>query len=442
MGKEVAYKYLLLGLVLFSVGHSVNTAPAAPPAFDLDQWQAGIDQSSDGIAVSLEGTCFESYWEELPSIVLARDDADDRRILAVDSYSFRGRMAALKFLMFDIDPAALWETTSAFSSSSSSPSSCREWHWLWSYAAQLDWQQRSGRLSMNGSSNNNNMEEDRISYERSWFGYMNFHFSVAILLGLEKSGMLLENNNETIVVQLDSIGKNLVASDDAVQKSIETWSRFFKGGYSNYKRAILSTDHCENGALSKEFKKQRFLLQKEMWKAHVEVIHNTQNSELASALLAQLPSAERDFGRGWADMVEILAASVFPTDLVSLRRDGGGFLPTEVLHDDRWAQLLQNKDNLVGAEKRRFTSVVATHDLIAMPESSRRTAVAFWKRVSRSFEISRTMPGTVIQLFHGTPLAKVRQMIRVMGLFVMRPREWVALAAGVVGAMLVGMIVS
>ena len=121
-------------------------------------------------------------------------------------------------------------------------------------------------------------------------------------------------------------------------------------------------------------------------------------------------------------MVEILAASVFPTDLVTLLYDGAGFLPTVVLTDARWSELQRRgAKELTGAEKCRFTSVLATHDLVAMPERSLEKMTAFWRRVVRTYKTSRTMPSTVVKLFHGNAFVKFYQVFRVLGLFV-QPR--------------------
>ena len=77
---------------------------------------------------------------------------------------------------------------------------------------------------------------DEISSEL-WFGYMNFKFSVAILLGLEKSGIPIgpatepnKSNNQNTVIRvklMDATSRNLVECDKSVQKSIDSWSRFF-----------------------------------------------------------------------------------------------------------------------------------------------------------------------------------------------------------------------
>jgi hypothetical protein len=111
----------------------------------------------------------------------------------------------------------------------------------------MDWQHRSGRMlsattkpgCVIGAAPavaDNYAAIDEISSEL-WFGYMNFKFSVAILLGLEKSGIpigpatepnMSNNQNTVIRVQLmDATSRNLVECDKSVHKSIDSWSRFF-----------------------------------------------------------------------------------------------------------------------------------------------------------------------------------------------------------------------
>jgi hypothetical protein len=194
-----------------------------------------------------------------------RSGSNEVLTVQVQGYSCLGRMAVFRFLNHDIDNAALWTTPpsaalrsissiSAASNESSSSSSLaspsqqlREGHWLWSFGAWLDWQHRSGwMLSATTKPGcvigaapavaDNYAAIDEISSEL-WFGYMNFKFSVAILLGLEKSGIpigpatepnMSNNQNTVIRVQLmDATSRNLVECDKSVQKSIDSWSRFF-----------------------------------------------------------------------------------------------------------------------------------------------------------------------------------------------------------------------
>ena len=182
--------------------------------------------------------------------------------------------------------------------------------------------------------------------------------------------------------------------------------------------AITAQDHST-------IKTERFLLQKEVWKAHVEVIHSNKSNEHSEVLLTLMPMAERGFGQDWARMVEVLAACVFPTDLVSLIYDGAEFLPTEVLTNECWAELTSRnkRKQLTGPQKFHSASTLATHDMVKMPLPLLQMIVLFWSRVFRDHQTSRTMPGTVVKLVHRSPLVQLGQVLRVLGLF-LQPRCW------------------
>ena len=454
-------------------------------ASSMDAWQLG--NNNQDVEISLEHTCFEEYWQDLPSLVKTDhnadggDDDDDGDgnhpvVLQIEGFSFLGRMAIYEFLMFGTDDALLWsdgdndddgdddDSKSSSSNNSLSSSLLREHHWLWAYASQMDWQHRSGRLNLHQTRTNADLT-DRISLD-SWWGYMNFCFSVAILLGAEKSGLLLllqdevgfaDNNNNkpqrTVVLEMDPATEMLVQQDIGVQASIDAWANLFQNGYATYKTNMMDLMRSTSGntttiaATSSTKKKnrrrrqeERFQLQQQVWEAHTAVIHNCMASPRFNKLLEKMPPAEQRFAMGWANMVEILAAGCFPTDLVTLLQDGAGFLPLQVLDDYTWSSLQDNAEQLEGLEKRRYTSIVATHDLVEMPPAKKRNIASFWKRISRNHRISRSLPRTIQKLYHGSPLVKLTQLIKLFGLFV-RPREWIAVGAGLIGTLVVRLVV-
>jgi hypothetical protein len=169
-----------------------TTMTASLPAFDVDAWQSGIGERD-----TLQGTCFESYWETLRS---------SGTTTTFDGFSVLGRMAIYKYLIFELDEPSTWNKIRNF------------WlfHWLWGYGAQLDWQYRSGRLSVGSDDDGEfNRNGDRIS-TRSWWGFMNFCFSVCILLGAEKAGLIaqgkvtLDNKSIELVERNESSGRALI----------------------------------------------------------------------------------------------------------------------------------------------------------------------------------------------------------------------------------------
>ena len=102
-----------------------------------------------------------------------------------------------------------------------------------------------------------------------------------------------------------------------------------------------------------DFRQARFRLQQQVWKAHTTVIHSMEASTKFHELLHLLPDPEQKFGLGWARLVEVLAASCFPTDLVTLRQDGAGYLPLKIITDKTWNEW-EHKGNSLPYHERRW----------------------------------------------------------------------------------------
>jgi hypothetical protein len=365
--------------------------------FDIDAWQIGRGTNPPG-GYSMEGTPFDEYWNNLPSL------KNEERILHVNGHSFQGRMAVLKFLIFEIDPASLWSDEN------------REWHWLWAYAAQLDWQHRSGRLHIGEEQLPEN--SDKLS-TTSWWNYMNFLFSVCILLGAQQSGLIQVES-----IQLDRESDEFVTEDPAVQQCISSWERLFRNAYQTFKEN-MSSQPLSN----RDVADSRFEFQRNAWMAHTNVIRYTIGLDSSNLermtprlkkLLDHLPEPERKFGLGWCRMVEILAACCFPTDLVALIEDGAGNLPIEIVTDERFEEWSTCK--LKGQALKRFESILVTHSLLSTSDTSLHRIVRFWHHVVRTSDISRAMPATIKELSNGTLLVKLKQVTRILFLFA-RPRK-------------------
>jgi len=372
--------------------------------FDIDAWQTGQGPSSVD-EYSIKDTPFAEYWQELPTLM---PSSASSTTLQVDGHSFKGRMAVLKYLICDIESVDLWGIN-------------REWHWLWGYASQLDWQHRSGRLAVGQEAGD---DTDVIS-TNSWWNYMNFCFSICILLGAHRSGVLDGVDD----IQLDPASQELVANDAAVQKCIASWQHLFETAYRDYVESMKSMT-----IPSKEVGSARFQLQQQIWIAHTNVIlytigddssNVTGMSPRAAKLLHKLPQPEQHFCLGWCRMVEIIAACTFPTDLVSLKQDGAGFLPRQVVTLaclEKW----QSLPVLSSPESRRMHSVEVTHKLLLSSSASLHRMASFWQRVVRTNEISRAMPATIKRLSHGSTPVKLQQLTRLFYLY-LRPRgmlEW------------------
>jgi len=369
--------------------------------FNFDAWQTG--QGAKCSTFNLNDTCFDEYWSNV-------QDLADTNGTAIDGYSFLGRMAVVKHLIFGLDPAHLWErrdTTCHF----------REWHWLWGYACQMDWQHRSGRLLIGASQMT---EKDRISKD-SWWGYMNFCFSVCIFVGAQRAGITTMN------IEFDIVSTSLLENDKCVQQCVGAWEHLFNNGYIEFK------DSIHDNVSDETFRQHSFQFHQAVWEAHTSVIEcvvglDTQNTinPIMPEMLCLLTEAERNFGLGWCRMVDILAACCFPTDLVTLKQDGAGFLPIQIVSDEGYQTFQKTPSALSKMEQMRYTSVKSTHELYGAPESALFIAGLFMKRVVQTNSVRRSMPRIVNGLTHGTIGEKVYNLLRVLALFV-RPRgpvEW------------------
>lgn len=347
-------------------------------AFNIDAWQTGLGQREE---LTLEGTCFESYWNDLP------------KGSKFDGFSFQGRMAMLKYLIYELDEPSEWIKQKNFWA----------YHWLWGYASQLDWQQRSGRLSIGLQGDN----DDRIS-TKSWWGYINFCFIVCILLGAEKAGLTNDK------IELDDESKELIERDEVVRTCIDNWAELFRVPYSEYKDKVSNCNMLNNA-----FAKAGFDFRKETWKAHTAVIYATVGTDhiQINEMLHLLPEPEQNFGLGFCRMVELLAALCFPTDLRTLLNDGAGYLPLEVVTDEKLCHWKTNKKHLAEPDRRRLASVETTHKLVKAPERALHMIAKFYQVVVQTPEIAESMPNTIVKMEFGTTQEKFQHLMRLLALF-------------------------
>jgi hypothetical protein len=367
-----------------------TTMTASLPAFDVDAWQSGIGERD-----TLQGTCFESYWETLRS---------SGTTTTFDGFSVLGRMAMYKYLIFELDEPSTWNKIRNF------------WlfHWLWGYGAQLDWQYRSGRLSVGSDDDGEfNRNGDRIS-TRSWWGFMNFCFSVCILLGAEKAGLIAQGK-----VTLDNKSIELVERNESVRACIDQWSDLFREPYRMYKNAVSNLNQE-----SHEFAMARFQFQKEIWKAHTAVIYATMGHQRKDAdneqlrqMLQLLPEPEQKFGLGWCRMVELLASLTYPTHMRTLMRDGAGYLPVTIVTPELLKEWQKSVSALSKCDRRRLESIQVTHKLCRAPHRALLLVAGFYYGVVQTPEIAESMPRTIVTMTSGSPVEKFQQMIRLLALF-------------------------
>ena len=393
-----------------------------------ERWQVGQRDfglmNKHSLKEWLNGTFYEQYWEsqlpELAQLSSTTKKGNQNGILKVDGHSFLGRMAIYKYLIQD------WEnmfTDASLEQLWGSP--VHEGHWLWAYAAQLDWQQRSLRLSeslliKNGINEVTTKFDGRIATS-SWWGYMNFCFSVAVLLGAINAS---NNGSNHCDVEIDEESQKLLKEDLACQKCVHIWQQLFLNVYPAYKEKIRSA-LTNDGGLHDDDNLQsiRFQFQQEIWKAHTSIIETAVNSPKSKALLGLLPEPERKFGLGWARMVDILAASTFPTDLITIVKDGTGFLPFHIVTDQvaaDWIQIDARTDQRSFSELCHQRAVETTHRLVDLRDNIFDLVVKFWSRVVRDAKASRNMPSRVNRIVHGSWQDKIVEFAKVLFLF-LRP---------------------
>ena len=378
---------------------SQNSFDVETKTFDLDQWQAGKISS-------FSQTCFSEYWNDLPSIQVIGD---------VDPYNFFHRMALKKTLIEDTGGETIW------GSNTCGVVSCSQ-HPIWGYAAQLDWQRRSGRFQdpsqwqdeSDGSAliekiTKYNHNDSGIISKQSWWGYMNLQFSVAMYCGAAKVGLVPEI----------AISDESVWSDAGFLKCVDIWMEFWESYQSTF---LPSISNCSS---NKEAEDRKDDLYRTLWKAHTGIIqagvsHGKDLEEI-------LPQHDRDAGLGWCNMVELLAATNWPLlSLDNLCIFGCGYLPVVRLAGPKTLDWLKLHRKL------EHTTVQSLYRLKDAPPKAMSGACMVFGRVAKWRFAVKKLPRTLHVLTHGNPIQKLLALSRVLLLTVV-PRSLlergVALAA-------------
>jgi hypothetical protein len=250
---------------------------------------------------------------------------------------------------------------------------------------------------------------------------MNFCFSVAILLGAVNATNELDETT-VLQVELDEKSQQLLQNDAAAARTVKIWYDFFRQAYPEYREKLQAALESKD-EIDANLPLLRFQFQQELWKCHTSVIETAISSDRSNNLLQLLPEPERNLGIGWSRMVDVLAASTFPTDLMTLVEDGAGFLPymiitDQVVKDWKSAGKRNNSRSFVLQNHRR--SVQTTFQLVKTDDATRKAIARFWARVVRRPHASREMPGRVNRLVHGSILTKLKELFKVIALF-LRP---------------------
>ena len=392
--------------LLSTANAGINTCYKTENVQQWEKWQVGQGdigtRNKHSLTEWLNGTFYEQYWEsQLPSIIKssANDDEGNRKtVLKVDGHDFFSRMAIYKYLIQD------WEELYPETSLKQLwGSNVHEGHWLWSYAAQLDWQHRSWRLSELLLENDNKEDSPLVGgiAPSSWWGYMNFCFSVAVLIGAVHAS---NKEGTSCHVELDEESQKLFKEDFASQQCVLIWQQLFSSIYPLYQEKISSA-LIEGELNDNNLQSLRFQFQQEIWKTHTRIIETAVNSPRSKTLLMLLPEPERKFGLGWARMVDILAASTFPTDLITIVKDGTGFLPFHIVTDQvvvDWKKIDKSMDRRSFSELCHQRAVETTHRLADLEDKWFHLVVKFWRRIVREAKASRSMPSRVNRLVHGS----------------------------------------
>jgi len=198
---------------------------------------------------------------------------------------------------------------------------------FWGYAAQLAWQQRSGRLGAHATA----------IAPASWWGACNYALSVVPYVAASELG---------IVPAL-----RMTAPPRDYATALAAW------------RDALAVALAARAADDR--------VRVAIWRAHLASISIAVARHAGE--LAALPAAERRFARGWVRMVDLFAAAAIRTDLLRLADDATA-LPSRVLDDDAL-------DDLPHRERATAARVSALAD-----RPSWRWAVESraWRRVMRS----------------------------------------------------------
>jgi Leg1 len=356
--------------------------------FDLDQWQKG------GLT-SFQQTSFAEYWSNLnPESIIPLDDQQTKTSSPVDPYSFSHRMALGKYLIEHSGGEEIWGTDFTR-------------HWYWGYLAQLDWQRRSGRLQNPAEWNAEHdlttfqtskflSQEDPIS-KKSWWGYMNLQFSIAVYCGAAEAGL----------VPAIRLGKDaaVVETDRGFQQCVQQWKAFWDTHHREFLTAI------QNSATETQRKAALVILYQRLWETHTNVILSGVAN--AKKLEALLPDEDRSVGLGWCNMVELLAAMSWTSlSLDSLCQFGVGYLPTVRIAGPETIEWIRTN------RPKEYVTIQNLDKLKDTPPETMKKMCGFWSRVTRWDFQRDSMPRTLDTLSHGTSSAKILALSKILTLAV------------------------
>jgi hypothetical protein len=356
--------------------------------FDLRKWQ-------DGGLTSFAETCFAEYWNELTPIL--EDDT-----VELDPYNFLHRMVMGKLVI---------ENSSAINGSASKVwGKNDEKHWLWAYLAQLDWQRRSGRLS--DPSVGTKSKDIQISV-KSWFGFMNCNFIMAIYEGAINANLM----DKKVCKPIKKVGDQVdLRNDPSYVQCLKIWTSFFKETHLGFMEDVSSLS-WENSIDEKSLKSQLYNYYDKLWMVHKETIETS--IEHSKHLQELLPELERKFSIGFCRVPDMLQSmSWIYLGLDDLMTVGVGYLPSKFLTDQNILDSMKQK------HPDEYITATQCIDFSAASPTQLKIVFGFFRRLARWEDERERMPETMKALNGANALVmkKIAVLIRVL-LKVTLPRK-------------------
>lgn len=258
---------------------------------------------------------------------------------------------------------------------------------FWGYVFQLDWQMRSGRLTLA------NTPAGQIDPNAPW-GYGNYALSVIPLLAAMRCGLLPTLDILPAIGHSDFEYGSGSAIPPLFVNAVGEWQRFY-----GLLRQLRPGDDLEP-------------MRVELWRAHFFSLTAIEPA-LHEHALKYSSQNELDFLLGWIRMVDFLGAAAWRTDLNYMLDNGIGWLPERPLTDadvpgnmpDMDARVNNNVKNIVGL----------TH----LPRWRFAINLWLWKRAMRSKAARAEVLPMLDATFNPSPenVAARRRMLR----YVLRP---------------------
>jgi len=202
---------------------------------------------------------------------------------------------------------------------------------LWGLPLQFGWQHDSGRLKPQGT-DDLTLSLPTVS-PTSWWACMNWVLSIIPFSGALEAGIIeWPIRHREILFQRPNNNPNASRfcsspseCASVYPKLMSKWTTFFHHLASD--PSYTATSRHGSAEISKEEDE----LLGYLWDAHTASIHTGLSMFGAEASLLPLP--EREFGLGWANLVEIIAATRWPPDFNSTSLQQAQLLPPRMLHD-------------------------------------------------------------------------------------------------------------